>query len=105
VRHAELTPQCAQAVCFAAIVAALSLAACSRSPSPNTLTVDYYRAHPTEREAELARCGNDPGGIGDSAACINAREATRIEGVGSLRSLPPMGLPTRPAAPASSGKP
>jgi hypothetical protein len=73
---------------------ASALFACSPS-SPNlTLTVDYYRAHPAEREEALRRCSNDPGGVGQAPPCVNAREAARIEGLGSLRTLPPMGLPT-----------
>jgi hypothetical protein len=77
----------------------LGAVACSPAPTASSLTVDYYRAHPAERGAELAHCSNDPGGLGATPACVNAREAARIQGVGSLRALPPMGLPTSPTAP------
>jgi hypothetical protein len=75
---------------------ALGLSACAPSSPASIHTVDYYRAHSTERTAELARCGNDPGELASTASCVNAREAARIEGTGSLRTLPPMGLPTAP---------
>lgn len=77
----------------------LGAVACSPAPPASSLTVDYYRAHPAERDAEVALCGNDPGGLGLTSACVNAREAARIQGVGSLRALPPIGLPTSPTAP------
>ena len=87
-------PQGAQ-LCLGMLFAS-ALIACSPS-SPNlTLTVDYYRAHPAEREEALRRCSNDPGGVGQTPACVNAREAARIEGLGSLHTLPPMGLPMPP---------
>jgi hypothetical protein len=76
------------------MLAVLALAACSRSPGGGgTLTVDYYRAHAAERAATISKCANDPGDLSDSPNCLNAREAERAEGVGSLKSLPPMGLP------------
>jgi hypothetical protein len=76
------------------MLAVLTLAACSRTPGGGgTLTVDYYRAHAVERAATLRTCANDPGDLRDSPNCVNAREAARVEDVGSLRSLPPMGLP------------
>ena len=76
------------------MLAVLALAACSRGPGGGgTLTVDYYRAHAAERAATLSTCANDPGDLRDSPNCVNAREAERAEGVGSLKSLPPMGLP------------
>jgi hypothetical protein len=75
-----------------------ALIACSPSTPHLSATVDYYRTHAAEREAMLKGCGNDPGGFGQAADCVNAREAERLEGVGSLRALPPMGLPAAPAA-------
>jgi hypothetical protein len=66
---------------------------CSRSPEAPARTVEYYRAHGEEREAMLAKCGNDPGTLGRAPNCVNAREAARREGIGSLRDLPPLDLP------------
>jgi hypothetical protein len=79
----------------------LTLAACTQSPDPMGHTVDYYRAHRAEREAAVAKCANDPGSLRDSPACVDAREAARLEDMGSLRNLPPMGLPAKPVDPAA----
>jgi hypothetical protein len=83
----------------------LALAACSRAPGgAGTLTVDYYRAHAAERAAMLRTCENDPGDLRDSPNCVNAREAARVEDVGSLKSLPPMGLPVGQGPDQSGGR-
>jgi hypothetical protein len=74
------------------IAALLALAACNRSPDA-TLTVQYYRAHAAERESMVRACVDDPGQLRNSPSCVNAREAARLENIGSLRGLPPMGLP------------
>ena len=74
------------------------LAACSKTPDADH-TVAYYRTHAAERVARVAECANDPGSLRNSPACVNAREAARLEDTGSLRSLPPMGLPGKPAEP------
>jgi len=69
-------------------------AAVSCAPAPDRAnTVTYYREHAEEREAALARCTDDPGSAGGTPDCVNAREAARLEGVGSLRELPPLDLP------------
>ena len=68
----------------------LALTACGQ---PAGHTVDYYRGHREERATRMRECVNDAGTLRDSPECIDAREAARIDGVGSLKSLPPMGLP------------
>jgi hypothetical protein len=73
-------------------VLALWQAACVPKPAP---TVDYYRAHAQEREAQMKRCANDPGSIGSSPACTNALQANELEKPDSIRTLPPMGLPMK----------
>lgn len=73
-------------------IAVFALTACGRSPDA-ALTVPYYRAHAAERESMLRACAEDPGKLRDSPPCVSAREAARMEDVGSLRHLPPMGLP------------
>jgi hypothetical protein len=75
----------------------LLLAGCNRSPDNTRLTVEYFRAHAAERQATLIECANDTGTLRNSPVCADAREAARIEDVGSLRNLPPMGLPAAPA--------
>lgn len=74
----------------ATLLVAIGLTACS--PSPSQYSVDYYQAHPAEREAKVAQCANDPGALRDEPRCINARQAGVIEGIGSVRNLPPIGL-------------
>jgi hypothetical protein len=78
------------------VVVTISSAACAPSPDPTAHTVAYYREHIEARDAKIAVCSNDPGTLGRTPDCVNALEASRIEGIGSLRDLPPLGLPTRP---------
>jgi hypothetical protein len=72
---------------------AVALAGCGRSLQQDALTVGYYRTHALEREGMLRTCADDPGRLQGTANCVNAREAARAEGVGSLKDLPSMGLP------------
>lgn len=76
-----------------AVTLAIAVGACSPSPEPARHTVDEYRADAELRRAELARCANDPGTLGDTPDCINVREAARLEDRRSLRDLPPIQLP------------
>jgi hypothetical protein len=73
-------------------VVTVGAAACAPSPEPTHQTVEYYRTNPDARAARLTECGNDPGVLEKTPDCVNAREAERIEGIGSLRDLPPLGL-------------
>jgi hypothetical protein len=70
----------------------LLIAACSPEAPEPTNTVSYYREHPEERKAMMARCSDDPGGMGQTANCINAKQATATEDIGSFKDLPPMNL-------------
>ena len=83
--------QCVRA-CLGIVVTVAS-AACTPSPDPPHRTVEYYRDHAAEREAKLAECTNDPGALGKTPDCVNARVAGRQIGIGFLRDLPPLGLP------------
>lgn len=75
------------------IVVTIGSAACTPSPDPTHQTVDYYRANKDARQAMVARCENDPGALGQTPDCINARQAAKLEDrPKSLRDLPPMGL-------------
>lgn len=38
-------------------------------------TVDWYKAHNTERHNVLAKCSNNPGQLGATPNCINASRA------------------------------
>lgn len=69
-------------------------AAVSCAPAPDQAnTVTYYREHADERAAQLKKCTDDPGSLGHQPDCVNAREAARLEGIGSQRDLPPLDLP------------
>lgn len=81
------------------VVTLCAVAACAPVPNPATRPVAYYRAHPAALHAMLARCTNDPGDFGRTPDCINARRAARVDGIGSLGTLPPMGLPVKSAGP------
>jgi hypothetical protein len=48
------------------------------------------------RRGVLGGCANDPGSLKSDPDCLNAMEAERLESIGSLRELPPVGLPTNP---------
>lgn len=73
------------------IVVTISIAACAPSPNPTHQTVEYYRANPGAREAKLTECANDPGALGQTPDCVNAKQAARMD-VKSLRDLPPLDL-------------
>lgn len=70
---------------------------CGASSGP-VRTVSYFEAHPKEREALVKRCADDPGTLGESAACVNATQAEAIEGIGSFRDLAPMAFSKVPGA-------
>ena len=80
-----------------------SIAACSPSTPESGRTVQDYLADASMRNATVQRCANDPGRLKDTPDCLNAQAAARIEGVGSLREIPPLPLPppVREATPAS----
>jgi hypothetical protein len=77
------------------VVAILSTVSCAPAPDRAGHTVDEYGQNAALRESEMRRCTNDPGTLGTSPDCINAREAERRGGVGSLRTLPPLKLPDK----------
>ena len=79
---------------YLAIGAALTVAACSSPPEPPThQTVAFYRANKEARQAKVAECANDPGALGKTPDCINAKQAAAIEGLGSFRDMKPLGPP------------
>lgn len=75
------------------VAVTIGAAACTPSPEPTHQTVEYYRANREAREARVAECANDPGRLGKTPDCINAKQAAAIEGLGSLRDMKPLGLP------------
>jgi hypothetical protein len=81
---------------LAGVAVAICLVCCSREPEPARHTVIEYRANPTLRREEFARCSNDPGTLGKTPDCINVRQATLLEDSGSVRDFPPIRLPPPP---------
>jgi hypothetical protein len=75
------------------VVTLSAVTACAPAPDRARFTVDYYRAHAEVRAQTLAQCVSEAGGQSRRPDCVNAREAERMEGIGSLRSMPPLGLP------------
>ena len=79
--------------CLGLVVTLTSAAACAPAPDRATHTVEEYRHDAKLRELTFARCANDPASRDTVPDCVNAREAERLEGVGSLRHLTPLQLP------------
>jgi hypothetical protein len=70
---------------------AIGAVGCSREDEP-ARTVSWFREHPEERKAMVTRCADDPGRLGQTPNCINAKQAESIEGIGHMKDLPPLGL-------------
>ena len=79
-----------------ALVTSLNAAGCA--PVPNPHTVADYQANARLRARTLAHCANDPGQLGRTADCVNARQAEQLVGIGSLRALAPLNVPPVPAS-------
>ena len=75
-----------------AVLVGLGVTACTRDVNVARHTVEEYRANAALRRETFSKCVDDPGTLGRSADCINAREAERLESRGSLRDQPPLGL-------------
>src|SRR3989441_165343 len=64
--------------CLGIVVTVSAAVSCAPVPDQAN-TVTYYRAHATERGAQLKKCVDEPGSIGRTPDCVNAREAARLE--------------------------
>ena len=78
--------------CLGLVITIASAAACAPAPDRALHTVDEYRQDATLRKLTFARCANDPATRDSKPDCLNAREAERLEGMGSLRNLAPLEL-------------
>jgi hypothetical protein len=77
------------------VLSVAAMAGCARSPV-RARSVPYLRAHPRVL-ATLARwCTADPGHLEKVPACVNAREASLLNGIGSFQKLPPIAFPPVP---------
>ena len=65
---------------------------CTREAAVARHTVDEYRVNRSLRKETFEACIHDPGTLGSTPDCINAREAERMESMGSLRDSGPIGL-------------
>lgn len=74
------------------VLAGMLIAGCARVAAP-ARTVSYFRAHPRTLAAVWQRCANDPGDLGRTPECVNARQAEISNSIGSFRHLPPMRFP------------
>jgi hypothetical protein len=83
-------------VCLGLVVTLTSAVGCAPAPDRASHTVDEYRSDAKLRELEFSKCAKDPASRDVLPDCINAREAERLEGVGSLRNLAPLELPNPP---------
>src|ERR1700722_12533868 len=86
------------------VVTLLGTAGCTPAPDQAKHSVKEYRVDAKLRNLQIARCLSEPNANSTSLDCRNAREAGRLEYVGSLRDLPPLKLPP-PGAPADSPPP
>jgi hypothetical protein len=86
--------------CLGLVITFASAAGCAPAPDLASHTVDEYRHDAKLRATTFARCAKDPVSRDLKPDCLNAREAARLEGVGSLRDLEPLELPN-PAHTAS----
>ena len=75
--------------------AVMAVTGCARSPEA-TRSVPYLRAHPKALQTLVRWCTADPGHLEQLPACINARQAALLNGIGSFQKLPPMAFPSIP---------
>ena len=59
-----------------AVLMLASVAGCKEDePTGQVQTVDWYKAHPAERAAVLAKCKDNPGQLAATPNCVNATRA------------------------------
>ena len=78
-----------------ALWAVVAMAGCARSPQA-ARSVPFLQAHPHALAVLMRGCTADPGHLENLPACVNAREAALLNGIGSFRKLPPMAFPAVP---------
>jgi hypothetical protein len=76
----------------AVVLSAAIVTGCADKPDVARHTIEEYRADKALRRDAFKKCTNDPGTLRESADCINAIEAERLESRGSLRDAKPVGL-------------
>ena len=87
------------------VLSVTAMAGCARSPV-RARSVPYLQAHPPLLATLVRWCTADPGHLAKVPACVNAREASLLNGIGSFQKLPPMAFPPVPGQkPARGGLP
>jgi hypothetical protein len=84
-----------------AVTLTTALNACTPPTEKSRHTVEEYLADDALRKGQFSRCANDPGSIGETPDCVNAREAERRANLGSFRNR---FRPTPPGMPAGKSK-
>jgi hypothetical protein len=87
--------------CLGLVITITSAGGCTPVPDQALHTVDEYRRNLSLRALTLTHCAQDPVSRDLKPDCLNAREAERLESVGSLRQLAPLNLPI-PKAPSNA---
>ena len=77
------------------VLSVAAIAGCARSPL-QARSVPYLRAHPQALATLVRWCTADPGHLENVPACVNAREASLLNGIGSFQRLPAMAFPPVP---------
>lgn len=70
----------------------VALCACTPQPPVARFSVEEYRADAALRRATVNDCASSPALADKDPDCLHAIRAESLEGVGSLRKLPPLGL-------------
>ena len=68
------------------------VSACSPTPEVARYTVPEYQADAQLREQQLSACAKDPGTLGKTPDCVNAKQAQFLQDTRSLRDSPSLGL-------------
>jgi hypothetical protein len=58
----------------------LNLAGCAEEVH----TVEWYKEHKAERDAQLKKCDDNPGQLNNTPNCINARESIELNRRGPM---------------------
>ena len=61
--------------CAMLIGGIIALTGCTKEALEPVNTVEWYKAHDTERKAMLTKCLNNPGQLAETPNCVNAKEA------------------------------
>ena len=59
-------------------------------------TVDWYKAHKTERDDMMEKCRNNPGELALTPNCVNANRALSAITWGATGGLKPIKKPIKP---------